>query len=447
MIIDMMIVKLAYGIGRSARFIWDHRLGFIFGALVFCAYTATTSLPLYLVLPAWLILAAVVAYDLRFERRLIGRLASGWTGATTGRHLTRAALESGVALSVERVSKTLPGELVDVRLGPGQAITALESQQTRDKIANGLDVVDVRVIRGETKARARVSIIRRDTLAAMGGVPWPLMNAESVDVDDGILFGRNEYGLDVKVRLLSRNLLLGGAPDAGKSAALRLLIAACALAPNYRLWLLDAKTGGAEFVHWAPVAHRLVRGRDVVAAANVLAELEQSVTEREQAIVAAGEVFVLPNMVRDVLFIDELPQFLVSGEDDSKDEAAAVKFIRHIIWKLISTGRWAGMPTVLSAQKPTADIVPSQSRDLIDHRFGLHCNTRQMSDAIFGDGNAGEVAINATEIPSGQPGVGYYLGDHGVQKIRTFHMDHRQAGEIASRLAARRIDAELEAMA
>jgi S-DNA-T family DNA segregation ATPase FtsK/SpoIIIE len=102
--------------------------------------------------------------------------------------------------------------------------------------------------------------------------------------------------------------------------------------------------------------------------------------------------------------------------------------------------------TILSAQKPTADIVPSESRDLIDHKFALRCTTRPMSDAILGDGSGEEVPVVATDIPSGQPGVGYYVGDHGVQKIKTFFLTHKQAGEIASRAASRQLDADLESL-
>jgi DNA segregation ATPase FtsK/SpoIIIE-like protein len=225
------------------------------------------------------------------------------------------------------------------------------------------------------------------------------------------------------------------------------IAAAAALDPSAKLWLLDGKTEGAEFVHWAPAAHRLVRGRQVEEAVEVFAELEQRVEARYREIVARGEVFVCEDMELDVLMIDELPQFMRIFETDTKAQQAAVKTIRGAIWKLIAVGRAAGMITVVSAQKPTADIIPSESRDLIDHKFALHCNTKPMSDAILGAGAGEEAPANAADIPSGQPGVGYYVGDAGVQKMRSFFISHHQAMEIASRAAGRQMDAELEAMA
>lgn len=438
-----LIEILAYGVGRSARFIWDHRLGFALGLTVFSAYTATTALPWWAVDPAWAVLAVAVVYDLRHERRAIGFLGRRWVGSQTSRDLVRASADHGVVLRVENVRHTLPGELVDVRLARGQTIKALE--KAVDGIAGGMHVADVRVIRDrDDKSHAQLSIVRRDSFETMDGIPWPLLGADRVDVDAGFPFSQDEYGRVVNARLLSRNLLLGGAPDAGKSAALRVLIAACALDPRYKLWLLDAKTEGAEFVHWAPAAEGLVRGRRLEEAVELFARLEERVEQRGREIVARGEVFVQPDMERDVLFIDEVPQYLRVFDSDGKNEAAAVKAIRASIWKLIAVGRWAGMITVLSAQKPTADIVPSESRDLIDHKFALHCNTRAMSDAILGAGAGEEAPANAADIPSGQPGVGYYVGDDGVQKVRAFFLSHSQAREIADRVGQRRLDAELE---
>ena len=54
--------------------------------------------------------------------------------------------------------------------------------------------------------------------------------------------------------------------------------------------------------------------------------------------------------------IDELPQFTRAFETDSNADKAAVKTIRQGIWRLIALGRWAGMITVLSAQKPTVCV-------------------------------------------------------------------------------------------
>jgi hypothetical protein len=144
--------------------------------------------------------------------------------------------------------------------------------------------------------------------------------------------------------------------------------------------------------------------------------------------------------------IDEMPQFTRIFEDDDKAQQAAVKTIRGAVWKLIALGRAAGMVTIVSAQKPTADIVPSESRDLIDHKFALHCNTKPMSDAILGQGAGEEGIPSAAEIPTGQPGVGIYVGDDGPRKMRTFFIPRAQALEVVSRVTSRKLDDELSTL-
>lgn len=406
-------------------------------------FFVTIGMPTWISLLLW---GSAIGVGVWQRRSVLPRTHGLLYGSKIKRQIERAARDAGFGeLQVGKVASTLPGEWIDVRVPRGKTVAELE--RAGDAMAGCLRVSDVRVVLdAEDKSHASLSVVRRNSFLNLGNTPWPLLGADHVDVRQGIPFGLDEYGRVFNARLLSRNILLGGAPDSGKSSALRMFAAAAALDPKVKLWMMDAKTGGAEFVHWAPAAERLVRGRDLEQAVELFAALEARVEERSREIVARGEVFVCDDMELDVLMIDELPQFMRSFETDSKAQQSAVKTIRNGIWKLISVGRWAGMITITSAQKPTADIIPSESRDLIDHRFALHCNTRQMSDAIMGDGS-GDAPANAAEIPSGQPGVGFYLGDNGVQKIRSFYMSHREALEIAERVSRWQLDEELSALA
>jgi hypothetical protein len=94
---------------------------------------------------------------LGFDARGAGRCDSGFTG-----------------LRVERVSFTLPGELVDVRVPRGQTVDKLDGA-TR-AIAGCLRVTDVRVVHDrEDRSHAQLSIIRRDPFQAMSAMSWPLL--------------------------------------------------------------------------------------------------------------------------------------------------------------------------------------------------------------------------------------------------------------------------------
>jgi S-DNA-T family DNA segregation ATPase FtsK/SpoIIIE len=442
-------VGLGYTVGRTARWMWDRRIEIALFMAALIVYALSTQLPIWSVAPIWALAVAAIALDVRRKNRFFTYLNQRLFAAKVRRQLERAAKDAGFpGLQTGKVSATLPGELVEVRVPRGQTVARLGS--VKDAIAACMRVSDVRVIPDNSdeadSSQATVSVIRRNPFIAMSEMEWPLLNAEAVDSRQGIPFGLDEYGRVMQVDLLFRNLIMGGAPNAGKSASLRIPIAAAVLDPTAKVWMMDAKTGGAEFIHWTPAAERVILGRDLEGAVEMLAQLEERVEKRGQEIVARGKVAVQPDMEIDYLFIDELPQFMRVFETDTKIEAGWVKSIREHIWRLIAMGRWAGMITVLSAQKPTADIVPSESRDLIDLKFALHCNTRAMSDAILGAGAGEEAPANAADIPSGQAGVGYFVGTDGTQKMRTFFIPPEQALEISSRVARRSMDDELAAL-
>jgi hypothetical protein len=438
MIILMTSARKTQQARKAARFISSYRFEIAIFVAPFVLFWMATSLPLWISIPWFLALIGLVIW----QRKLaLKRAKEMQCKSKIKRELVRAARDSGFGeLYVDKVELTLPGERALVHVPRGATVKSLV--QRADAMAGCLKAKDVLIVPGENQSLASVSIIRRDPLLDMAGEQWPLLHAKTVNIRKGVPFGLDQYGDTFMARLLSTNIIMGGAPNAGKSAALRLIIGAGVLDPKVKVWLMDGKQEGAEFIHWTSAAHRLIRGRQLEKAVEMLAELEERVEERSREIVARGEVFVCEDMEIDLLVIDEIPQFMRSFEKDSKSEQAAVKTIREAIWRLIALGRWAGMITVLSAQKPTADIVPSESRDLIDHKYALHCNTAPMLKAILGD-NAGEESIEVNDIPPGQPGLGWYFGDNGYTKIRNFFISHQQALEIASRASSRQLDEEL----
>jgi S-DNA-T family DNA segregation ATPase FtsK/SpoIIIE len=151
-------------------------------------------------------------------------------------------------------------------------------------------------------------------------------------------------------------------------------------------------------------------------------------------------------MELDILMIDEVPTYTRPTIMSDKKAMEYIKTIQGLLWTIVARGRAAGVITILSAQKPDANTIPTDIRDLFDNKLALHCNTKAMSDTILGQGAGEESIANAATIPPGQPGVGYYVGDDGVQKMKSFYISHKQAIEIASRVASRQIDAELSTL-
>jgi S-DNA-T family DNA segregation ATPase FtsK/SpoIIIE len=394
-------------------------------------FMVCSSLPIYVFLPIAIVVLGLVIWK---HAKVVGWVHDVLYGARFRRELKNAARDAGFGeIYVDDVMMTLPGEWVHVRVPRGKTVEGLErlSRELRSCLA----VTDVRIIpdRENPSGKAAISIIRRDPFQAIGDYTWPLRQAEQTNVREPMPLGFDEYGRVVKSRLLSRNLIVGGAPDSGKSSFLRLPAAYAALDPKARLWLMDGKS--VEFEAWKTCAHSFVSGPDLKGAVDMLTQLRDEMEARYQRIRAAGEVFVLPDMEIDVLMIDEVPTYTRPTVMTDKKAIEQIKTIQGLLWTIVARGRAAGVITFLSAQKPDANTIPTDIRDLFDNKLALHCNTKAMSDTILGAGSGEEAPANAAAIPAGQPGVGYYVGDDGVRKTKCFYMSHHQALEIASRVA------------
>ena len=82
--------------------------------------------------------------------------------------------------------------------------------------------------------------------------------------------------------------------------------------------------------------------------------------------------------------IEELAYF-TNGPDRKAAQAFSV-----LLRDFVARGRAAGMVTVATTQKPSADVVPTFLRDLFGFRWALRCSTPQASDTILGSGWASE---------------------------------------------------------
>jgi hypothetical protein len=195
------------------------------------------------VLPTRLLVAATVIGLLAWptSRSFLGRTAVRWR--TRRRFLVavrRLALVSDFDRSptVGQVRDVPAGQLLDIRVPPG--LTATDLEDRAEALAVCLEVRDVRVKRDpDNAAHSCATVVRRDPLAAMGALAWPLAEAERVSLWESFPVAVDEDGQPVTVRLPERNVIFGGEPGAGKSVAQSLPVAAAALDPEVDLYLLD----------------------------------------------------------------------------------------------------------------------------------------------------------------------------------------------------------------
>ena len=241
---------------------------------------------------------------------------------------------------------------------------------------------------------AHLSIISRDPLS-VAAPPWP---GPAASLWDPLSLGVDEDGNAVSIGLPERNVLLGGEPGAGKSAALSLFIAAAALDPAVRLTLMDGKQ--VELAPWSGSAEHFV-GPDMADAIEVLKDLCAEMDRRYSVLLASG----LRKIERDgefglhVVAIDELAFYMRGGTKDERTE------LTETLRDLISRGRAAGMIVIAATQKPSNDIVPTFVRDLFCFRMALRCTTPEASDTILGQGWAKE-GYSASTLGPDDPGRG-----------------------------------------
>ena len=282
-----------------------------------------------------------------------------------------------------------------MRLLAGAQVPDLEN--AAERLAAFLGVREVRVTRDPSNARyARVVVLRRDPLADPQPIPWPLVMAGRCSLWAPIPVGEDEDGTQVTVTLPERNLLAGGEPGAGKSTVVQVLIAAAALDPSVVLTLFDPKL--VELAVWQGCAHRLV-GPNVDEAIDVLKRLISELDDRYLTLLA--------NRARKVALGDGLPLHLVVVEElafytNGPDRKASAAF-STLLRDFVARGRAAGMVTVATTQKPSADVVPTFLRDLFGFRWALRCSTPRpatRSSAVAGPARATQPR-RSTQPPAG----------------------------------------------
>src|SRR4051794_31425389 len=377
------------------------------------------------------LVAAAVAPCRRLLRRTL-------RGASLRRGWERAAIDTGLSDGPLRVPRVIDmhgipaGDILRVRVRRGQSVAALDA--CAGALAACLRVREVRIDREPGDAAiARVTLVRRDPFEAAAPMPWPSAPAEAASLWDSIPLGVDEYGGLVSIALAERNVLIGGEPGAGKSAALSMLVAAAALDPAARVWLLDGKL--VELAAWAPVAERLA-GPDGEQAIELLRDVREEMETRYRELLARGLRKVPREDGLPLLLVvcDELAFYLTLPDKRQRQEFA------ELLRDLVARGRAAGVIVVAATQKPGADVVPTALRDLFGFRLALRCNTPQASDTILGQGWA-SAGADASQIPGGQRGVGLLLAeDDRPVRIKAFYLADEDVQAIAERAAARRAE-------
>ncbi|WP_426506724.1 FtsK/SpoIIIE domain-containing protein [Dactylosporangium sp. McL0621] len=256
---------------------------------------------------------------------------------------------------------------------------------------------------------------------------------QTLSIFNPVFLGIDEFGHDVYVPIIFRNLLPGGEPGAGKSSLLNNFVAHAALSLDCRLILLDGKR--VELGLWKRVADVFV-GPDIERALRVLRRVQQIMDNRYEYLDWCERRKIEPGdqITAYLLAVDEIAYFSVTVGDKKTQEEFS-----NLLRDVVARGRAVGIMVVAATQRPSSDIIPTSLRDLFAWRFAGRCTTDSSSDVVLGHGWAAR-GFSANTIAPNNQGVGYLIAEGGVPKLvksaYLSDLDIRRIARYAERLRA-----------
>jgi S-DNA-T family DNA segregation ATPase FtsK/SpoIIIE len=276
-----------------------------------------------------------------------------------------------------------------------------------------------------------------------GAGDYPLLEDGSVDVFEGVPFGKTLRGEPLTAPLLERNTLTGGMPGQGKSSAARALMAGAALDPTaeLRIWVPDANF---DFEAFRPRCSRYVMGAED----EKIAEILEHLRELHAEVQARGELLIKyeePAVTRDLanrniglhplVCLLEEAHVAIQHPDYGKD-------ISKLLVDIVRLGRKRGIHLIVSTQAPTKDSMPRDVTRNCSNGVAFAVGDHVANDALLGQG-AYSAGHRATElIPGTDKGTAVVKGFTGERSdiVQVYFIDvstkHDQITPIIDRAMA-----------
>lgn len=226
-----------------------------------------------------------------------------------------------------------------------------------------------------------------------------------------IPLGVDEHGAAVagSCRNVS-GIVVGGVPGGGKSAWLAFALGSLAHREDVQWLLIDGKQG-YDLEGLAARAYRYVSGDEAGNLEVVRDSLQDIQTLMRERLRNAPELYGHSNLWSAgpsrlhpvvVVVIDECQAYLDARSHPTKDAKAVSAEIDSLVRDLVKRGRSAGIVVVLSTQRPTADSIPTSTRDNCALRVCFSVRTREAATSVLG-----EFSTDSEISPIGAPtGVG-----------------------------------------
>ncbi|WP_239404504.1 FtsK/SpoIIIE domain-containing protein [Frankia sp. Cj3] len=342
------------------------------------------------------------------------------------------------ALVFEKLAPVLEDELeAEVRFeqipapkfGLVHAIRRMFGWRPRAK-ADGTDSGPVKAL--IPRGGVRMTLVERDTLAKPLTSTWPVLvpgadgKIPMRSYFDPIPVAQDEDGEIVTVSLANRTFLIGGESRSGKSVATHLITSAAILDPRTRLALWDGK-GELELADYMQIADGIA-GPDPAAAVALMKKVRAELEDRLAWLGARGLKKATPDCGLDplLLVIEEFTAYTKVSEflDD----------LTYVMVRCLA----AQMGLILTTQRPSSKVVPTDIRDNLNTRWAFRVNTNSSSDMILSEGWAAS-GFSAKHIQDdGQHrGVSLLLHEGSSPKrVRTWY----EGDDMPARVMARALE-------
>jgi FtsK/SpoIIIE family len=305
-----------------------------------------------------------------------------------------------------------------------EAITKIPAIESALGVRRG----SVRVFPDESRADTFIlRVIETDPHA--NNIDWP--GTENTSVTQPVDLGLFEDGREVLIKILRRNILIGGTTGAGKSGIVNIILAVLTQCRDVEIWGVDMK-GGMELAPWAACLTRIAFTPDQ--ANQLFRDAVIRLNQRAERMAAEGKRVWEPTADDPALIIvvDEYAEM----PDEAHDCADSIA----------RRGRAVAVNLIAATQRPTQSAMGKNTsvRSQMDVRICLRVRERRDVDLILGQGsfNAGWHAHALTK-----PGAFLISDPEHVQpeRARGYLMDdariERHAREHASTQPATGTDA------
>ncbi|MFI7587894.1 hypothetical protein ACIB24_12550 [Spongisporangium articulatum] len=300
--------------------------------------------------------------------------------------------ESTLATLAAPIARSANGRgteiLVDVTYGK----TAGDAAENLGKLASAMDVAAAQVFVEPVKgSERRVAIyVADDDPFLRTPHRSPMARMPKVSVWDQHPIARTPLGREVKAPLLFASYLVGAVPRAGKSFAAKCLTAPAVLDPYCDVTGIDCK-GGRDWLALSEVATHFQTGddeEDLARAVAILRQLQQAARARFAQFRDLSDLempedkltreLARAGMRPHIIIVDEIQNLLRAASKEIRQESLDV-----LTW-LAKSAPAAGFSLVAITQRPAAEVIPADLRDVMTVRIALRTRTRQNSDAILG---------------------------------------------------------------